>query len=651
MNAVNSFTTVRQNRVSKQRNAIGLYRAGRSISLNQLNTDYVEQLYKEQYLVLREQHEQTKRQFNKQQDQLKQLNSRLQRLLQEKRDFLGQFVQYGQLNAGCLVEDLEMTNLRLEKENRRLKDQLLLAQVQAASGLKSQLNGNVMIINMKQQLHNYGWVKARIDSGLSDSTRRNPLSGQLVRQRRMAFNGSVLGIRRHSNGGSSIDRRRTASRSALTNRSINGHSTAKLANNRPTINKERHRVSFSNQLEQEHLYEDDFEQEDEEEAEDWTLDSSDDDEEESKLSEAERQPKNNGIKKLELAKPDPDSSSSRTAIDAAERPIDNDTTAVHESSESPSSEDEANPKQVKKQLNKAKGKIKKLEEIVYLQQQYIDRQQELANQNDQLDSLREENSDWFASREVGAKSGLLMQRERASGFEAFQRPISPSSNSSTPDQSASSPAGRRAFESKQPAGDKTNERQIEFERSSGSIKQGRLMATNYPKNKTRKSGVASNGGTIDRLSGEESAVSGKKTPESTKSSAFGDDETISSSSLSSLDQLTLSVLVKHEKEERILISNGDKPSDFLNDRTILDRTTMRSAGKHGSSTGQLLENLSMQLQVEKARSEQAETRNRGRIRELEENVSELSKENEILRSSLEKCIQDCLSEIGGSGLS
>ena len=570
--------------------------------------------------MLREQHEQTKRQFNKQQDQLKQLNNRLQRLLQEKRDFLGQFVHYGQVNADCLVDDLEMANLRLEKENRRLKDQLLLAQVRAATNLKSQLNGNAMIINIKQQLHNYGWVKARIDSGLSDSTRRNPLSGQLVRQRRVAFNGSVVGIRKHSKGGSPVDRQSTASRSALASRSIDDHSTAKLANNRPTINKERHRVSFSNQLEQEHLYEDDFEPEDEEE--DWTLESSDG----SKSSEAERQQKNNDIKKL--ARLDPDS-----RLDAGERPVDNDTAFHESSSESVSSEDEANPKQVRKQLNKAKSKIKKLEEIVYLQQQYIDRQQELANQNDQLDSLREEDSDWFASQGADEKSGL--KRERSSAETHFQA----ASSSSTPDVFS-------ARESKLTAGDNTNERQIELGRSSNAIKSDQLVATNYPKNKTRKSGDAFNSA-IDRLSGgEESAANDKKTPESTKSSIFGDDETISSSSLSSLDQLTLSVLVKHEKEERILISNGDQPTGFLGSKNHLNRSDRSADG-----TQRLLENLSMQLQVEKARSEQFETRNRGRIRELEENVNELSKENEILRNSLEKCIQDCLSEIGGSGLS
>lgn len=645
MNAANSTTnlTVRHNRVSKKRNVIGLYRSGRSISLNQLNTDYVDQLYKEQYLVLREQHEQTKRQFNKQQDQLKQLNNRLQRLLQEKRDFLGQFVHYGQVNAGSLVEDLEMANLRLEKENAQLKDQLLLAQVRAASNLKNQLNGNVMIINMKQQLHNYGWVKARIDSGLADSTRRNPFSGQLVRQRRMAaFNESVVGIRKHQ---SSIgDRRRAASRSALANRAVsNGHSTTKLANNRPTINKERHRVSFSNQLEQEHLYEDDFEQEDEEEADDWTLESSE--EEESKSSGAERQPKHNGIQT-------PGKSNGRTANDAGEptEAIDNDT-AVHESSsESASGEEEAaNPKQVKKQLNKAKNRIKKLEEIVYLQQQYIDRQQELANQNDQLDSLREENSDWFAS--IGVKSGLLKHHERASGFGEtnFHRSTSPSSNSSTPERSASS-TGHRS-ESKRTLGDDANERQIELERSSDAIKQDQIVATNYPKNKTRKSDEESTA--FGRLSGEESAAIGKKTTESTKTSVFGDDETISSSSLSSLDQLTtLSVLVKHEKEERILVSNGDQPATaFLDSETLLERGVRSDGASNHSKTRHLLDNLSMQLQVEKARSEQLEARNRGRIRELQENVSELSKENEILRNSLEKCIQDCLSEIGGSGLS
>lgn len=606
MNLLASSTAnlaVRHNRVSKKRNVIGLYRAGRSISLNQLNTDYVDQLYKEQYLLLREQHEQTKRQFNKQQDQLKQLNNRLQRLLQEKRDFLGQFVHYGQVNAGSLVEDLEMINARLEKENAQLKDQLLLAQVRAAS--KNQWNGNMMIINMRQQLHNYGWVKARIDSGLTDSTRRNPLSGQLVRQRRgSAFNENVAGIRKHQSSAIG-SRRHAASRSALAKRTpSNGHSTAKLANNRPTINKERHRVSFSNQLEQEHLYEDDFEQEDEEEAGDWTSSE----EEESKSGEAERQPKHNGI-----------ASNGRPS-----EAIDNDT-AVHESSsESASSEEEANPEQVKKQLSKAKSRIKKLEEIVYLQQQYIDRQQELANQNDQLDSLREENSDWFAA--VGAKSGLL----KAFGETNFHQ--STSSNGSTSERSASSPESKR--------GDEANEGQIELERSSDAIKPDQLVATNYPKNKTKKSGEES----AVRL-GEESAATGKKTTESTKTSVF-DDETISSSSLSSLDQLTLSVLVKHEKEERIFVSNGEQPAS-----RFLDSELDRRSDGDSSKTRQLLDNLSMQLQVEKARSEQLEARSRGRIRELQENVNELSKENEILRNSLEKCIQDCLSEIGGSGLS
>ena len=634
MNILNhSYTTsVKQNRVSKRRNVIGLFNAGRSISLNQLNTDYVDQFYKEQYLLLKEQHEQTKRQLNKQQDQLKQLNYRLQRLLQEKKDFLSQFLHFSQVNANHLVEDLEMTNLRLEKENRKLRDQLLLAQVRGASGTSRNQLGKVMIINMKQQLQtNYGWVKPRIDSGLNDQTKRNPLSGQLIRQRKIV---SILNAANNNSNNSSrrLDIKHMVNKSTTINRSINDKST----NNRPMINKERHRVSFSNQLEQEHLYEDDFEQEEEDDEEeimeDWTeLDSSNEDSKSSELERVERkqQQQNN------------ENSSKRLLNNKIDR-IDN---TIGLSSES--SDNDENLKQVKTQLNKAKTKVKKLEEIVYLQQQYIDREQELANQNDHLDSLKE---NWFD------RENLLLNDEKkekkknliSSSFKDINNEANLASTNLSSNSSSSSSINSSLIEldSIRTAGG-SNELQIELESSNKINRQDQLVSTYYKdKNKNKKLNLKETNNGIDKLIlGENLSFSGsKKTPESTKSSSsiFGDEESSSSSLSSSLDQLTLSVHFKREQEEhRILISNDD------DEQTKNSNLLGKNLGKARNQLG----NLRKQLQVEKARNDQIEIRNRGRFRELEQNVSELSKENEILRNSLEKCIQDCLTEIGGSGLS
>ena len=589
--SLNAFATVRQNRVSKKRNVIGLYRSGRSISLNQLNTDYVDQWYKEQYLILKEQHEQTKQQFNKQQEQLKQLNGRLQRLLEEKKDFLSQFVHYSQVNAGYLAQELEVANLRLQKENKKLKDQLLLAQVRAASANSRTNLGRVMIINMNQHLQtNYGWVKARIDSGLDNCTKRNPISGQLVRQRRTKTN-----LER--------DGKRSATRSTTDTRAA-----------RPTINKERHRVSFSNQLEQEHLYEeqryeDDFEQEDEELMDDWSSDDSSDPEE-SKRNELER-------------KATSERSSERT---------DNDRTAD-------SAGEQTDLEQFKTQLNRAKSKIDKLEEIVFLQQQFIDRQQELTNQTDHLDSLKAR--DWFD------KENLPSNIEKAATRLAVNY-SNLSSNSSSSSLYSSSSAAIEQLDSMRPAGG--NQLQIEELNESNSGHQSnkikanedRLVSTsNYggQSSKHRKSNreSANRMNEIDKLSGR---TMDEKAPESTKS-IFGDDDT-TSSSLSSLDQLTLSVLVKQDAET----ANADNEPQMEN-RSLVRSTRSQTDPK----TNNLVEGLSKQLRVEKVRNEQLESRNRARLRELEHNIDELSKENEILRNSLEKCIQDCLTEIGGSGLS
>lgn len=627
MNTSNNSTLVRQNRISKKRNVIGLYNSGRSISLNQLNTDYVNQLYKEQYFELKEQHEQTKRQLNEQQEQLKQLNYKLQRLLQEKKDFLSQFVHYSQVNTGCLVEDLELANLRLEKENRKWKDQLLLAQVRAASNYKNQL-GKVMIINMKQQLQtNYDWVKARIDSGLNDRTKRSPSSGQLIRQRKMSrtmFNGN-------NSRKNLIDR--TVNRSSIINRSINNKST-KLTNNRPTINKERHRVSFSNQLEQEHLYEDDFEQDDEEEEiiddEECTLDSSSNEDEESKSSELETKNNSSNNRGIESDKLD---NKLAKKIDTSDQIDKIDIVA----------DIEGNFKQVKNQLKKAKNKIKKLGKIIYIQQQFIDRQQELANQTDQLDSLKTN----YSNKKITDEKNLILDSFNEQTIET---------NLASTNLSSNSTSSLDSIESIQTAGGNLNELQI----SSNKIKKDQLISTNYRKNKklNKKSTnddyqIDTNG--IDKSTEGElhqyivqsntgTSTNDRKTPESTKSSLISGDEetnsTISSFSLSSFEQLTLSVHVKHENEEQFLISNGVEQAN-LDEKISLDQN---------SKTKELLTNLSKQLQIEKIRNEQLENRNRGRLRELEQNINDLSKENEILRNSLDKCIKDCLTEISGNGL-
>lgn len=599
---MNNYTHVRQNRVSKKRNVIGLYNSKRSISLNQLNTEYVDQFYKEQYLLLKEQHEQAKRQLNKQQEQLKQLNYKLQRLLQEKKDFLSQFVHYSQVNTGYLVQDLEMANLRLEKENKKLRDQLLLAQVRAASANKNQL-GKVMIINMKQQLQtNYGWVKPRIDSGLNDRTKRNPLSGQLVRQRKMV---SML--------------TRSDKRYPL-NRSINKN---KLTIRTALNNKERNRrVSFSNQLEQEHLYEDDFEQEEDEEAEimedeDWTLESSDNDEESNKFK-----------------------SNDEAIIDSRLDSIDNEINKIESSDEENTKEEEEG--EIKMQLNKARNKIKKLEEIVYLQQEFIDKQQELANQNDHLDSLKQDKENWF-------NKDRFQKSNSNKNFETLNL-ISTNLDSSSLEsslneiESIETAGGNEVQLTNQVSNDKnilnnvsnqletrtvsTNSELNEFD------KIRKDQSTNYQDNEKKKESKSSKKN--ERLFDENNKVVKKIESQLTNSSIFANDEVNSqSSSSSSLDRkIALSVLHKGNRNDELGNENG-----FTDQRAV--RTPIKD---------ELVENLTKQLQIEKVKNGQLESKNRGRLRELEQNINELSRENEILRNSLEKCIQDCLNEIGGSGL-
>lgn len=154
---------------------------------------------KNRYDNLQEQHQQLKREINDAREQIKRLNTRMSRLLMEKKRILKNFKPELEITMEEKMFELEQQLRQQQQQNERLRERLKLMyhstiddhrQQQQQHRPKSSINHQSSMMAKKQPLRNtksaYSNVRSRIDSGLGFYFR--PLN--LSRSSKMVTNSS-----------------------------------------------------------------------------------------------------------------------------------------------------------------------------------------------------------------------------------------------------------------------------------------------------------------------------------------------------------------------------------------------------------------------------------------------------------------------------
>ncbi|XP_027203018.2 uncharacterized protein LOC113796922 [Dermatophagoides pteronyssinus] len=153
---------------------------------------------KNRYDNLQEQHQQLKREINDAREQIKRLNTRMSRLLMEKKRILKNFKPELEITMEEKMFELEQQLRQQQQQNERLRERLKLMyhstiddqQLQQQHRPKSSINHQSSMMAKKQPLRNtksaYSNVRSRIDSGLGFYFR--PLN--LSRSSKMVTNSS-----------------------------------------------------------------------------------------------------------------------------------------------------------------------------------------------------------------------------------------------------------------------------------------------------------------------------------------------------------------------------------------------------------------------------------------------------------------------------